>query len=87
MLTCVANGSYGSRLQACYWEPRVGDEVEWNGVRNVVPKSFLEDIPRENDNRVKPFISALDLLVGESTCPQVEGEAPEIHMTPLCVYR
>lgn len=50
VLTCVANGSYGSREQACSWEPRVGDEVEWNGVGSLVPTSVLEDVPRENEH-------------------------------------
>ena len=40
-------------------------------------REFLEEI----GSKVKPFISPLDLLAGESTCPQVDLEAPEIYMT------
>lgn len=64
-------------------------EMKWSGM--VSEALYLnhswKTVPEKMSNRVKPFISALDLLVGESTCPQVKGEAPEIHTTQLCVYR
>lgn len=64
-------------------------EMKWSGMMSealYLHRSW-KTFPEKMSNRMKPFISALDLLVGESTCPQVEGEAPEIHMTQLCVYR
>lgn len=64
-------------------------EMKWSGM--VSEALYLHQswktFPEKMSTRGKPFISALDLLVGESTCPQVDGEAPEIHMTQLCVYR
>lgn len=42
--------------------------------------------PEKISSKAKPSISLLDLLVEESTCTQVEGEAPEPHMIQMCGY-